>query len=516
MRLSESTYTSNTVARSRLTLGWLLPFLFFVLLGVSSAFIFSSLIRRHSEVVVFVAILLAPLLLLFAVFVVPLALTKFREFRKHLTTWHGLWMLLFISGLVLRTRDTQDIHSSPTDSAAGFRILLVSLVGFVLLITLGLRRNDWWRSLFSGLIGALTAYCLVSAVSTVWSVYPAWTLYKSLEYLVDVCLIAAFLAIIDSMESYRTLLNWTWTLYGLLLGSVWLSAIIRPQTGFLRAGSMQREIGLLPIQLAGVFPVVGSNKVGDLGALLGVLALSRLLTTTGTLYRTTSDRLWYLGLLLFSFVSLILSQTRSALAGFLLGATFLLLYSKRWKLITLLSLAGTSLLTLQHVRDKLMSFLQRGENATEIASLSSRVDWWAFAWHKFMQHPWTGLGAYAAGRFAVMSKVGDTATSSVHSDYIEILVGTSAWGLLPMLVAIFGTWWILARYLRSPLLSLDDRQLTVEVIAMFTVVTARSLMNDMLTFHAALMFLVIVGFAEFIRRQRKYGELTARKRFANR
>jgi O-antigen ligase len=254
-------------------------------------------------------------------------------------------------------------------------------------------------------------------------VYPPWTLYKSLEYLVDVALLAAFLASIDSTKNYRTFLNWTWTLYGFLLGAVWVSAIIRPQEGFFRAQSMQKNFGLLPIQLSGVFPSVSSNKVGDLGALLAILAVCRLLTIKKSDHLTLSHRAWYFALFLFGFVSLILAQTRSALASFVLAVIVFLFLSKRWKALTLLCLAGSSLLAVARVRETLLTFLQRGQTASQLESLSSRLDWWSFAWHKFMQHPWTGLGAYAAGRFAVMaSSVGDKSTSSTHSDYVEILV----------------------------------------------------------------------------------------------
>lgn len=504
MRSSNNTYASSTgyLPRPISFLRWFAPFLCFLVLGLTGAIVFTSILNHHSPIVAFAVVLLFPPLLLFGAFAIPPALANLRELHSHLTVWHWLWMLLFVSGLVLRVRDVQDIQSSPTDAAAGFRIVLVSLVGFYLLIVLGLRRNDWFMSLFRGLPAALAIYALVSAVSTIWSVYPPWTIYKSVEYLVDVSLLAALLAVIDTARDYDLLLNWTWTLYGALLGSVWLSAIIRPQDGFLRGEALQRDIGLLPIQLAGVFPAVGSNKVGDMGAILAVLALCRLLTHKDD-RRSTSQRVWYIALFLFSFVSLILSQTRSALAGFLLGLIVLLVLTRRWKTVAALCLSGSSLLLLERVREKLLSFLERGESSSQLASLSSRIDWWAYAWHKFMQHPWTGLGAYAAGRFAVMSNVSDPGTSSVHSDYIEILVGTSIWGLLPMVIALLGTWWIVVRCLRNSQVSYETHRMAIEVTALLTVVTIRSFLNDILTFHAAFMFLVLVGYAEFLRRQNR-------------
>jgi hypothetical protein len=66
--------------------------------------------------------------------------------------------------------------------------------GFALALRLVPRQAEWTRSFFRGLVGALPIYASVSIVSTLWSVYPAWTLYESLEYFVDVALLAAILS----------------------------------------------------------------------------------------------------------------------------------------------------------------------------------------------------------------------------------------------------------------------------------------------------------------------------------
>jgi len=507
------TYRSHPAGRPFIKLPSLLLFAVFVSIGVGATTLFAKLIVKHNEFVIFGLILLVPVALALAFFGVPTVLAKAKSMKSQLTMWHGLWGLLFVSGLVLRIRDVQDINSSPADSAASFRIGLVSIVGFTLLGMLGLRRHSWFGSLFRGLVGFMTLYCVISTISTIWSVYPAWTVYKSIEYLVDVSMLAAFVALVGKTEDYKSFFDWTWTLYGLLLGAVWLSALIVPSQGFMREGHLRQDVGMLPIQLEGVFPRLAANRVGDLGALLTMLALCRLFPLRSMQQSLKPDRFWYFCLFLFASASLFLSQTRSAMAAFMFGFLVWLVSCRRWKTMVALPFLGSTVLISEHVRQKVWDALHRGQSNSEFASISGRLDWWAFAWHKLMQHPWTGLGAYAGGRFAVMSGLGDNTTSSVHSDYVEILVGTSFWGLLPIAIVMLGSWWFLARYFRGRSASPENRQLALEAIVMLGVLSVRTFFSDIMTFHAALMFLVIVGFAEVVRRRQKFGRMASSGNF---
>jgi hypothetical protein len=88
-------------------------------------------------------------------------------------------------------------------------------------------------------LAPLTGCALVCAVSTVWSVFPSWTLYKSLEYLVDITCLAAIVTLIRSAHGYKAFLDWSWTLCGLLVGSVWLGVLLWPSL------ALQAEQGTL-------------------------------------------------------------------------------------------------------------------------------------------------------------------------------------------------------------------------------------------------------------------------------
>jgi O-antigen ligase len=355
-----------------------------------------------------------------------------------------------------------------------------------------LARLPWLRSLSRGLVGLLAVYALICIASAFWSVYPAWTLYRSVEYLVDLALLAAVLASVGSTQTYHTLLTWSWTLYGALMASVWLGVLIWPQD------ALSSSAGSLGFQLNGVFPAVAANSVGELGAILGTVALARFLST-----KQRSARAWWSLLLVISIITMVLAQGRSAIAGFVLGAILVLLFSKRVVLSIFLAMSVTAALSIKAVSGSLWEFLRRGASEQELNTLSSRVDWWLFAFQKFLERPLIGWGAYAAGRFVVMAGLhGNTLIASVHSEYVEILVGTGLLGIIPIIVVIIWTWRLLLGFYRCSRLSSVEREILVEVIGVMGVLTIRSFFTTELFWHPPLLFLAVLGYAELLRRQR--------------
>lgn len=418
---------------------------------------------------------------------------------RQLTWWHGLWLVVFLSGLVFRVRGLHAIREAPVDAWAAYRIILVSISALVLGVRLTLRQTEWIGSLFQGLTGALAIYALVSAASTMWSVYPAWTLYKSLEYLGDVALLAAILATIQSTEAYKSLLDWVWVLVGGLLITVWAGAILWPEEAFIRGSE------LLPGRISGVSPALDQNTVGEYAAVLAIVAMTRL----RFLKRGRGGRAFYWMVLAGGLFTLVLSQTRTAIVGFLLGVLLVLFFSKRSGVIAALILIVVLLLWFTHAGDFLWSFWERGDSPEGLATVSGRLPVWEFAWEKFQQRPLSGFGAYAGGRFATLAELGNRAWSSTLNAYVEVLVGTGIWGLIPLLVALLGASWLLIRTISGSLFSLIERQLAVEAVGVLSVITTRSFFTINLVWHHSLIFLVLVGYAEFLRRSRKHGASVA-------
>jgi hypothetical protein len=470
----------------------LLLFLLFGLLGSWAAFPLAAKLGWFGACVV---ILGAPLVLAILLKAWGRAWAKWRVLKQELRWWHWLWFALLASGFVFRVRDANTAKESPVDGAALYRLGLVALTALVLIWRLLRKKTAWLGMLFQGLIGAMTLFALVGATSALWSVNGPWTLYKSLEYMVDMMLLAAILATLHSLRDYETLFNWNWTLTGLLILSAWLGAAIWPQ-GALDAGYSG---GMLGYRLSGVYPGQGWNRLGDLGAILGVVSVARLLPLNLRKY----DRFWYTLLLCLGVLTIVASQTRSAMLALLAGSLIVLAYTGRLKRGALIGIGVIGLVLASGLGGAILQFLQRGQSREEMVSLSDRLNWWSVGWQLLSQHPWTGLGAFAAGPFGVFEKLGMNNVGPLHSDYIETMVGTSFWGLIPLLVALCGCWWVLLRWLGDRNAPAGDRQLAMEAMAVLTVITLRSFVMTFIVMHPPLNFTVILCYAESLRRRRR-------------
>jgi hypothetical protein len=344
----------------------------------------------------------------------------------------------------------------------------------------------------------MAIYCVVCVVSTAWSVKAWWTAYKSVEFLTDVSLLAAVVASAESWLTFQNLVDWTLAFYGLSLVGVWINVPIWPHEAF--------DGG----RLTGVFPVEGSNSVGTTGAVLSLVAICRLMPMFGQ----AKDRAWYALIFIFGMVSMVLSQTRNAEAAFVFGLGLIVLFSRRIRKIALMAsaciipvLAATAFLDARFWKkagEALFNYVARDQSAGALDSLSGRTAWWAYGLHQLMQRPLTGIGAYG-GRFAVLDKLGVGAAAMMHSDWIEVVIGTSLWGLIPFTAACVGAWWFLIRCIRSSAFTDDQRQLALELLALLGMLTLHSFFNNELSWHAPLLYFAILGYAEFIRRTRKQG-----------
>jgi O-antigen ligase len=396
------------------------------------------------------------------------------------------WVMLFLSGLVFRIRDKLTIQEDPLDAWAMFRIIAVG-VAFLLIFSLYVWGTCDVRSLYRGFPGILIGWALFATASTAWSVSPGWTLYKSLEYGVDVAVLATIISGLRTIGDAKRFFDWTWILlFGLLL-SVWAGAVIWPDE------ALQRGVGLLGIQLVGVLPSVAANGVGELAALLAIVCLVRLIYSP--------HRICYGAVFACCCGTLIFSQTRSALVAFL-GACLSILFATKRYVSGLLIVALAGLWLSSGSAADFWKFFRRGQDEQEFTNLSGRTVWWVVAIDKVRQRPVLGYGAYSGGRFVVSSEFGaDVDLSSVHNDYLEILLGTGLVGLTLVATAITGAGYKVFGASHKPAQSRLEQGVTVEALAVFTLVIIRSMFSTPLFWHPPLPFLLIVGYCELVRRR---------------
>ncbi|HZQ69645.1 MAG TPA: O-antigen ligase family protein [Terriglobales bacterium] len=419
---------------------------------------------------------------------------------KRLEWYHWLWFVIFMSGLVFRKRTASEGMEAPVDSAAMFRIAAVGAVGATLLVKLFMKKLDWIRSAFTGIVGLLVWFDLMTLLSTIWSVYWQWTLYKSIEYGVDVCLLAVILYVVKKSDEYLLFMNWTWALYGVMLLNIWFGCIWDPKDALLKGGIYGVQgIGGLGVWLQGVFPDVSSNQIAEYAGCVAVIALCRLLPMN----RRREKTALYSVIFIFGFVTMIFAQTRSAVAGFCVAVFLIYLFSSRVGQGAMIVFSGLTLTIVSGFGQYIFDYLKRGQSANQLESFSSRLEWWEVALEKFAMYPFTGLGMWAAARFGVLAKLGFTQTATIHSDWVEIIVGTGAWGLTPVLLLMGTAWYMLIKCTINQRLNMKDRQLAYEGMAVLAVVTARMFFMTDLSLHPPCHFFAALGCAEFLRRKIK-------------
>jgi O-antigen ligase len=422
------------------------------------------------------------------------------ELKQSFTWWHWLILISFVSGLTFRLREVQEIQSNPLDAAAMVKVILVGIIGLLLLAGLFTGKSPWLRTLFRGLLGLLMAYALISLASTFWSVKPSWTLYKSLEYAVMLALYSSIVVYVSRVEEYESILNWIYALLTFLLVTAWAGAVIDPADAFSVGAS---GLFLIP-QLNGVFPVLAANGVGTMGAILALVAVSRLMMPVGE----ETFRGWYVVLAGFGVVTMILADCRSATFGFLVGILVLLFLTRHLLAGTFVLASAAVLALLSGAGKNIMLYLARGQQAKQIESLSGRVDFWQYAWQKFLERPLTGWGGFAGGRFLILPQITDPSQpmpSDLHSNIMEPLVDTGIFGLLFILLALFGVWWYLYKGYRSPRLNANEARFAAECMVVLALLSIRFTVSDFTTIYPGLPFLAILCYGEFVRRRLKFG-----------
>lgn len=420
----------------------------------------------------------------------PAIYRRTANLTRAMSGWHLLWVMLFLSGLTFRVRGVSQAQETPLDSAALYRVALVVLAGAVVVwMALSSRHLSLSASLRGG-IGPLAAYAVMGIALAPWSVFPAWSAYKSAEYLVDLMMCGVLVVALRDRDQLLALANVTYLLQGLLVASVLAGVVFAPSQAILYG------VGSLGFQLQGVYPAISTNGVGDLGAVLAIVATARLLTRGRSRF--------YQVLLGFGLAVLIVSQSRTPLAGYVVATLLMLLATRD---LSKLTVAGMTVvgISLTPVWDSFVEFVQRGQSTEMIVSLSGRVTlFWASAWSVFRDHILTGVGAYAGGRFMVVAGTGDatavSSASSVDSAFVEVAVSSGVIGLALLLAALGRTWLGIRR---SLLLTVgSDRGLAVEMLGILTLESLRAFFSSgPIIWHPATRFLLVLVFVEWTMRR---------------
>ncbi len=177
------------------------------------------------------------------------------------------------------------------------------------------------------------------------------------------------------------------------------------------------------------------------GILAGLATLIALTYVTGGRRPRPGPRwppLAYLALLALNGAALLGAQTRGAIAGVVAGALVVLVASRREPRTKIEMVLATSVLSAGvalAASDRIMTYLTRGEDPEQLATLNSRTDLWGTALRAFTENPMFGYGVTSSrGLF-----YSETGLGGGHNAVVNILVelgavGTLCWAVLVGLV----------------------------------------------------------------------------------
>lgn len=275
---------------------------------------------------------------------------------------------------------------------------------------------------FRGLAIVVT-YLGVLAITTVYSVAPVVTGAKAYEMAAGLVPVLAAAIAIDGRQRLRNMVILVVVLEGALLIAAVVGFFALPEIfawldnrpGFLSAFVMTA-------------PWAHSNYLSAIGALVATFSLASLLRAKSTRHRTLHMSLFILGI-----AGLLLASGRQGVI-ILLGSLSVLLWFRRRALFTI-AIGPAMALALWLSWDSALEVFARGR-PQNLSTLTGRIGWWQSAIEAWAEHPWTGYGFGAGGRFVALANVGRGQGSNVHSGYVETLVGVGILGALPLLIAV--------------------------------------------------------------------------------
>lgn len=386
-----------------------------------------------------------------ALAVVPATRKAWRLLFRHgeEVGWVYLALTLLFASALVWSSSSEEVNTEAAEAGASNFVRLAFLGAGVLVTSIIAAR---YRFTFVGyaVTGVLGIFSLLASwnfVTAIWSVSPAVTIYKSFEYLAGIFLFASVLSMINARMSTRTydnrlrltkaLFDWYWVLIFALLLAVYLGILVWPTKAF------APSIGVFDFKLQGAFPQVASNAVGDFAAIIGTVVVARLLCRSGFAGRglaSSSSRLVYALILAFALVTMILSQSRSPILGFLLAVIVVSVAARRYRIVLLavVVLCAAFFSNYANVNQVTYDYMRRGQADSNVETLSGRTAYWEEALEATSERPLGGYGAYAGGRY-VLERIDDSGVSSLHNTYMEALVGSGAVGLTILVVGLVAT-----------------------------------------------------------------------------
>lgn len=269
---------------------------------------------------------------------------------------------------------------------------------------------------------ALGIYLLVALASVLYSAAPLVTFAKVFELSAGLVAVALIVLGPNAHTRVRQTIGLVITLNASLLITAMLGFFLLPDT----FAALQSRPGFFT-ELTLTSPFAHPNGLSATGALLAAFALAK------ALENPTEKAMRWWSLFVVGTAGTILASGRQGVAIWVAAVAILVFIHRRTIFFAFLAPGTAALLAI--FGPDIVEILSR-DRPQNFTTLTGRLPWWQAAIDVWSQHPWTGYGFGAGGRFVALASIGRSATSSVHSGYLEGLVGVGLIGVIPLAYAL--------------------------------------------------------------------------------
>lgn len=351
--------------------------------------------------------------------------------------------------------------TGPVELFHGLRCLLPILAAWLAGLLLLRAENPLAHRVIAGPLGLLAFYTLIGLVSSGLSRQPIQALYWAATYGSVLIVLWAIASDADPASTLSSLLTLNWVIAAAIM--VGLLAAIPFLGDQALARTEGSPFGVVPYRggFAASGQILGMASTRNTGfaryaAVTGLAALGRLWQGK------TRARFIWAAVLLVSLYSLVLSQGRTQVVAFIVGA-FVLLWLQRARRLVFVAgtVAASILMGLTGFQQVLWKYLTRLQEFDP--TLTGRTETWRRGWELFQQSPWIGLG-FQADRFFLEGK-------HMHDALFHALVQAGLLGTLAFVGAYVVMWFLVVRvYVACPAQDLASLAAEVPgVLAFFTI-----------------------------------------------
>lgn len=383
-----------------------------------------------------------------------------------------IWIIFLFGTLIFTVRENVDVAASFFTIEKINRYIalpIIFLFSFRFLSNKKLNK----KIINHPIIKILILFGVFQILSSIWSINPAYTLFRSVEYFGSILLVIISIHYIKNFRPEKFLINWHY----FLIISVWIGLILNP-SGALKPA----ESSIFGFMLHGNLFQINANSVSQFSGALILFFLIKFLHKKTTKF----------DYVLFPFIilTIILAQGRTGIAALILA---IIIYAITKRLITrfvlVLALPLTVLFAFNSV--DILEYLERGQTTSNIETFSGRLNYWQYGFLAFYESPILGNGAYSGVRFKVLPMIDDSTLSSLHNSWVDLLVNNGLFGFILMLILVL----ILLKRLfngvrKGALFSYEfSIYFSVMIISLF-----RSFFSNAFVYHSDfIFFLIIIG-----------------------